>query len=86
MIEIYGKFECPWCDRAVQLCEQYFLEYKYKALDDFIDGDVYKAEFKQRAPLAKTVPQIFWHGKLIGGFEALVTEIENTRNFGDGVF
>ena len=29
-----------------------------------------------------TVPAIWWNGKFIGGFNELVTEIENTRNFG----
>ena len=29
-----------------------------------------------------TVPAIWWNDKFIGGFNELVTEIENTRNFG----
>jgi glutaredoxin len=33
---------------------------------------------------AKTVPQIFWYGKYIGGYNELALEIENTRNYGDG--
>ena len=32
MIEIYGKPQCPFCDRAKALCEQKGLEYTYKSL------------------------------------------------------
>jgi len=33
-------------------------------------------------PGARTVPQIFWHQKHIGGYQEFAAEIENTRNFG----
>ena len=36
-------------------------------------------------PNAKTVPQIWWNDKHIGGFSELAEEIDNTRGgFGDG--
>ena len=35
MIEIYGKPQCPFCDRAKALCEQKGYEYTYKHGEDF---------------------------------------------------
>lgn len=81
-IEIYGKSTCVWCDRARQVCEQNSLDYQYKELDDRFDGEKWTTEFRTRLPQAKTVPQIFWHGKYVGGYNDLIREIENTRNFG----
>ena len=34
MIEIYGKPQCPFCDRANALCETRQYEYKYYQLDE----------------------------------------------------
>lgn len=83
MIEIYGTSTCNWCDRARELCEQYSLPYTYKSLDDRFDGTQHITEFKERVPAGtKTVPQIFWNDRYLGGFNELASEIENTRNFG----
>ena len=37
MIEIYGKHNCPFCDKAKFLCERNNLEYVYKQLDEDFD-------------------------------------------------
>jgi glutaredoxin len=81
-VEIYGTSTCNWCDRAQELCAQYDLSYVYKSLDDRFEGEKNLREFRERLPNAKQVPQIFWNDKYIGGFNELVSEIENTRNFG----
>lgn len=80
MVLIYGKTDCVWCDRAKELCNQYGIEYEYKSIQvkEFLE------ELKELVPDVKTVPQIFWHDKHLGGYEQLVEEIENTRNYGDG--
>ena len=39
MIEIYGKPQCPFCDRAKALCEQKGYEYTYKQLGVDFDRD-----------------------------------------------
>lgn len=78
MITIWGRPNCGWCDRAKSLCEQYDLKYEYI----LIDGPEKLQELHEQVPGAKTVPQIFWNGKHLGGFEQLAAEIENTRNFG----
>lgn len=84
MIEIYGTSTCNWCDRARETCEQYSLRYTYKLLDDRFEGEANLKEFREKVPDAKTVPQIFWHGRYIGGYNDLIREIENTSTYGDG--
>lgn len=80
MILIYGNTNCIWCDRAKALCKQYDLEYEYKS----IQVPEFFQELQEKVPGVKTVPQIFWHDKYIGGYDQFVTELENTRNYGDG--
>lgn len=92
MVVIYGKDTCNWCDRAVQICEQHGITYKYKSVDDRFEGPTYFQELKQLAEeqslTIKTVPQIWWNDKYIGGFEQLAAAIEdnNIGNFGQGAF
>lgn len=78
MIIIYGKSSCSWCDKAMGLARQYQLDFEYRS----VDNDHYKQQLKQMLPDVKTVPQIWWHGKHIGGYEDFASEIENTRSFG----
>ena len=92
MVTIFGKDTCNWCDRAKELCEQHGINYEYKSLDDRFEGNAYLLELKQLAEehslTIKTVPQIWWNNKYIGGFDQLATEIENNNigNFGQGAF
>ena len=78
MVIIYGDLNCVWCERAKDLCKQYDMAFTYKQIRDPGIFD----ELQEQAPGVRTVPQIFWHGKHIGGFNAFAAEIENTRNFG----
>lgn len=80
MITIWGTSACGWCKKAVKLCEDYKLNHEYI----LIDNQEKLAELQEIAPGTTTVPQIFWHGKYIGGYTELAKEIENTRNYGDG--
>ena len=69
MIEIYGKDFCPYCDKAVALCEQKDYEFVYKKLGrDFTMGDL-----KETFPTARTFPQIKADGVHVGGY----TEFES---------
>ena len=78
MIEIYGNEGCGYCVKAKDICESNQLKYTYKSIQD---PDVF-IELQEKVPNVRTVPQVFWHGKLIGGYNELASEIENTRNFG----
>lgn len=89
-VVIFGKDFCNWCDRAVEVCNQYGLEYTYKSLDDRFTGEAFKTELKELALkesiTVNTVPQIWWNGKYIGGYNDLINSIENTREYGQGGF
>ena len=74
MIIIYGKELCGWCDRAKKLCEDYKLDYEYRN----VSHKNYLNELKEKVPNVKTVPQIYWKDRYIGGYEEFETEIENT--------
>ena len=67
MIEIYGKPNCPFCDKAKSLCEQKKLEYEYKQLD----VDFTREELFEQFPGARTFPQIRVDGENIGGYDNL---------------
>ena len=66
IIEIYTKFGCPYCSRAKQLLSSKGVEFtEYDVTMD----QMKRAEMVERAPGARTVPQIFIGGQVIGGFD-----------------
>lgn len=69
MIEIYGKTQCPYCDKAKQLCEREGYEFVYKQLD----VDFTREELFEQFPGARTFPQIRVDGENIGGYDQLYT-------------
>ena len=75
MIEIYGKDFCPYCDRAVALCEQKGYDFEYKKLG----RDYEKEDLMEKFPGARTFPQIKAHGENIGGYTDLVDWAEGHR-------
>jgi glutaredoxin len=74
MIKIFGKVNCAWCKDAKKLAEKYNLSY------DYIDVGYTEGlkELTSLLPEAKTVPQIWWHDRHIGGYQEFLKEIENT--------
>ena len=67
---IWSKYQCPYCDQAKALLTQKGIAYEEKKI-----GDGYtKEDLLEAVPTARTVPQIFLDGKLIGGF----TELKQT--------
>lgn len=68
IVEIYSKFSCPYCARAKNLLAS--KNVKYVEYDVTMDS-VKRAEMVERAPGARTVPQIFIDGQAIGGFDDL---------------
>jgi len=67
-IEIYTKFMCPYCARAIAL-----LNRKGAAFEDLdiTMGGPRRAEMLERANGRTTVPQIFIGGRHIGGSDDL---------------
>jgi glutaredoxin len=64
---VWSKYHCPYCDQAKALLAQRGIEFEEKKI-----GDGYsKEELLEAVPNARTVPQIFLDGELIGGFTEL---------------
>jgi glutaredoxin 3 len=81
MIKIYGNEMCSFCLRAKRLADSYGLDYTWHDVDE---PDI-KEELLSKISSYKTIPQIFWHDRHIGGYEQFASEIENTAGgFGDG--
>jgi glutaredoxin len=80
MIEIYGKPNCPFCVKAVNLCKMRQLEHTYKSLGT----DYSREELLEWFPGARTVPQIKIRGENIGGYNDLEEYLDNTGYNGTG--
>ena len=64
---IWTKSNCPYCVQAKVLLEQQGIEYEERKI-----GSGYtKENLLESVPHAKTVPQIFLDGELVGGFTEL---------------
>ena len=64
---LWSKYHCPYCDQAKALLKQQGIPFEEKKI-----GDGYtKEELLEAVPTAKTMPQIFIDGELVGGFTEL---------------
>ena len=69
---IWSKYNCPYCDQAKALLTQKGIRYEERKI-----GDGYsKEELLEAVPNARTVPQIFLDGNLIGGFTELKQHLQ----------
>lgn len=67
-IDIYTKFGCGYCFRAKKLLESKGVEYNEF---DITMGGLKRDEMMERAPNARTVPQIFIGNTYVGGSDDL---------------
>ena len=81
MVIIYGQDDCSFCENAIDLAIKYELDFQYRNVSQFED---YKKELLEAMPEVKTVPQIWWYDRHIGGYTEFAKEVEETRNYGDG--
>lgn len=64
---VWSKDNCPYCVQAKQLLSIKGIEYEEKKI-----GEEYtKEDLLAAVPEARSVPQIFLDGELIGGFTEL---------------
>ena len=64
---VWSKHHCPYCDQAKALLDLHGITYEERRI-----GDGYTREdLLESVPTAKTVPQIFLDGELIGGYTEL---------------
>lgn len=67
-VEIYTKFGCPYCTRAVRLLDSKGVDYDEH---DITLGGEKAQEMRERKPDARTVPQIFIGEEAVGGSDEL---------------
>ncbi len=67
-VDIYTKFMCGYCSRAKRLLESKGVQFNEI---DITMGGPGRDEMLQRAPLARTVPQIFIGQVHVGGCDEL---------------
>lgn len=78
---IWSKNSCPFCDQAKNLLKSKGIEFEERN----IEKEWTKDQLLEAVPTARTLPQIFINGKLIGGFTDLKQYLEETAGgFGDG--
>lgn len=70
---IFGKENCVFCERAKKLLDGLRIQYTYR---DAGNPNT-RAELLELVPGAKTVPQIWLYGTYVGGWEDLVSYIED---------
>ena len=64
---VWSKYDCPYCDQAKMLLKNKGIEFEEKKI-----GDGYtKEDLLEAVPTARSVPQIFLDGELVGGFTEL---------------
>ena len=74
-VEIFGKDNCPFCDKAKGLAEREGHELTYKMLDEDFDREALMETF----PGARTFPQIIVDGEKIGGFTEFKALVEASK-------
>ncbi len=67
-VELYGKEWCSYCNRAKDLFAEKNQQYIYY---DVEKDEWAHSEMLRKNPGAKTVPQIFIDGSLVGGYDEL---------------
>ncbi len=70
---VWSKYHCPYCDQAKALLKSKNIEFEERKIGDGFT----KEELLEAVPNARTVPQVFLDGKLIGGFTELQSYIQN---------
>ena len=64
---VYTKDMCPYCEQAKLLLRSRGIEYEERN----VSRDWTREQLLEAVPGARTVPQIFLDGQLIGGFTEL---------------
>lgn len=70
---VWSKYHCPYCDQAKALLTQRGIEFEERKIGDGWTREDLLAE----VPTARSVPQIFLDGKLIGGYTELSETLKN---------
>lgn len=72
---VWSKICCPYCEQAKALLEQKGIDFEERKI-----GEGYtKEQLLEAVPNARSVPQIFLNGELIGGFQELKKRLTNAN-------
>lgn len=72
---VWSKYNCLFCDQAKNLLTLKGIEFEERKI-----GDGYTREdLLEAVPTARTVPQIFLDGELVGGFTELKEKLNATQ-------
>ena len=69
---VWSKTNCPYCDRAKNLLKVKGIEYEERV----IGIGWTKEQLLEAAPTARTVPQVFIDGLLVGGYDDLKAKFD----------
>jgi glutaredoxin len=69
---VWSKDMCPYCDRAKALLKQKGIEFEERK----IGSGWTKEQLLESVPTARTVPQIFLDGLLVGGYDQLKAKFD----------
>jgi glutaredoxin len=73
---VWSKYQCTFCEQAKALLTQKGITFEERKI-----GDGYTREqLLEAVPTARTVPQIFLDGELVGGFNELKERLVNVNN------
>ena len=64
---VWSKDQCPYCDQAKALLKSRNIEFEERN----VSQDWPREQLLEAVPNARTVPQIFLDGELVGGFTEL---------------
>lgn len=78
---VWSKYQCSFCDQAKNLLDAKGIVFEERKI-----GDGWTREdLLEAVPNARTVPQIFLNGHLVGGYNELRKYLEESiNNYGDG--
>lgn len=72
---VWSKYNCSFCEQAKALLKQKNIEFEERKI-----GDGYtKEDLLESVPTARTVPQIFLDGELVGGYTELRQRLMNAN-------
>jgi glutaredoxin len=72
---VWSKDQCPFCDQAKMLLNNKGIQFEERKI-----GYGYSREdLLQQVPTARSVPQIFLDGELVGGFNELKQKLTESN-------
>lgn len=75
--EVWSQTNCPACQEAKRLLTSFGIEYT----EQMIGENVTKKDLIEKVPNARSVPQIFLNGQLVGGLTELKKRLAVNDNY-----